>query len=138
MADYHPLDTRYTGPSTAYRGSAKKREPAPKAKPVIPSKRQSAPAMNDGPWGKGPPPLPVPGQKATPPPIPVSAQIPPIKRRNAGRRVLFGAIILIAIVLLNAYLTRSVGLTVKDLEDSLRQMDTFDSRTIQTEPGVKL
>ena len=38
MADYHPIDVRYKGPSTAYRGS----------------KRKDAVVVSDGPWARAP------------------------------------------------------------------------------------
>lgn len=128
MADYHPLDTRYKGPSTAYRGSGHGKSmqgPAPVAPPMPDQQGQS-----DGPWRtspKTPPPLPLPGQTATtarhptstPPPVPK-----PARSRAPHRRVLFGALALIIFVLVNSYVSRSLGIMsidVKDLGETIQR-----------------
>jgi hypothetical protein len=56
--DYHPIDVRYKGPSTAYRGSAKRTSESPlnslrKAQPITPPQRQHQPAQppTQSPWG---------------------------------------------------------------------------------------
>lgn len=87
MADYHPLDVRYKGPSTAYRGSTKRKlDAAPIedawAKPMRPPKpapnhkpKQPAPPPEATPWGAA-------KQKVTPPaPAPLSPT--PTSRRRS-------------------------------------------------------
>ncbi|WP_159087002.1 hypothetical protein [Loktanella sp. Alg231-35] len=58
MSKYHPIDVRYNGPSTAYRGSAKRMQNQPlkarhKAVPVTHPPRQQQPTQrtSQSPWG---------------------------------------------------------------------------------------
>jgi len=82
MADYHPIDVRYKGPSTAYRGSAKRNDTVKPRRDTPPQKapatRQAAspssptPAQPN-PWG------PV-QQTPAQPPRPTPAPAPPHSR----------------------------------------------------------
>ncbi|MEM8536809.1 MAG: hypothetical protein AAGF56_02995 [Pseudomonadota bacterium] len=64
MPDYHPLDVRYKGPSTAYRGSARRMDrPDMQRRPTQPRKAvqtAEAPATNptQNPWQKASAPSP--------------------------------------------------------------------------------
>ena len=133
MADYHPLDVRYKGPSTAYRGSAAKKADAPdlpkrtkhKPPPIPKTTTAPQPAMpaKPGPWGgTASPTMPMPEEPSGPPPLPMPPPRP-AKRRNAGRRVFFVLAVLIAVVVFNNVLSRSTGLMTIDVNDLMLPTD---------------
>ena len=137
MADYHPLDTRYKGPSTAYRGSKKtafekadigQKAAQPFDKPSVPPTNQPPKA---GPWGNGGPP-PVPPTLAqkliaeTPPPQPNTR-----RRGGSGRRVLFGFIVVITVVFVSKLMSQTTGIMSIDVFDVMDEIDNGSSRNMQ-------
>lgn len=83
MANYHPIDVRYKGPSTAYTGSANKRQlDTPKVQPdrqpaKVRQQTKATPPAGPNPWGikqaGSPNPAPRPQPKPRPEP---RAQMP--------------------------------------------------------------
>ena len=125
MADYHPLDVRYKGPSTAYRGSAAKKANTPMDDDLPAVKDSHVPAPpplpgEQGPWGAMKAPARETPAMPAPPPLPAPR---PKSSGRAGRRVFFGLAFLILIVVLNMYLSRGVGLMTLDVEDAINSLD---------------
>lgn len=104
--NYHPLDTRYKGPSTAYTGSAKRKDVGA---PVTP-----APQPQASPWGK-------PAQKLqhAPPPLPPLPRQQTPKPRRSGMRILFGLLVVIIVVGINIYATRSTTSLIHQIETEM-------------------
>ena len=116
---YHPLDTRYTGPATAYTGKRAARQVAAAAPPPLPS----SPAMTAlphataeaSPWGKAR------KRPAVLPPLPVAAP-----RRNSTLRVLVGIAVFVAIAGGLVAAMRSQSLLIHDIENSMRTISVQD------------
>ena len=108
----HPLDVRYTGPSTAYVGKPKRKHDMIRVDDAVPvvlpepaAPDRPATRQKPGPWGQtaSPPPPPKPGRPAPPPlPIPTAPALTATAapRRRSGLRVvlILGAIIVIVAV----------------------------------------
>lgn len=103
--DYHPLDTRYKGPSTAYTGTAKR---MPKGVGA---------SVAAGPWDATS--APPPPRPPAPPPIPKH----PRRQPRTGLRILLGIIIVIVIVGLNMQAMRSYSSLITDVETQMNAME---------------
>lgn len=72
MADYHPIDVRYKGPSTAYRGSAKRNDTVkPASDRATPGKsmvQKATAGAEASPWGGAKPAQPQAPQQPRPTP----------------------------------------------------------------------
>ena len=119
--DFHPLDVRYRGPSTAYTGKPLRERTAKEARqkttfdapPSVPS---------SGPWDRTAPP-PVPPEPEAP--IPLPAVRP--RQRHSVLRVGLILGVLALFVGINIYAAREHSLLVQDIEDVLRPMTTMNA-----------
>lgn len=103
--DYHPLDSRYKGPSTAYTGTGRPIDAVAAApNPVQANPWTPPPARN------APPPLPTPRAQ-------------PARSGRTGLRILLGIIVVILIVGSNFYATRSYSSLMTDVEAQMNALE---------------
>lgn len=121
---YHPLDVRYKGPSTAYRGKPKDLSRVEET--ILRDDRTVTGRKAAEVWAKPAPPAPPdPAMATAPPPLPLMPTAAP-PRRNSGLRVLIGAVILVTIVGANVYVARQYNGLITDVEGTLNAITVDD------------
>lgn len=119
---YHPLDVRYKGPSTAYTGSKSQvskqaRFEQPAARPA-PKAATPPPPPASGPWDAGVAPRPD-----GPPPMPRARPVP--KRRRARARVFLALAVMAVIVAGNLFAARQYQMFTFEVGERLNGLDSL-------------
>ena len=128
---FHPLDVRYTGPSTAYVGKPKRKhdfvrldETKPVVLPEPAAPRRPTPAAASGPWGQTAPPPPPPNPaRRSPPPLPSYPSATPVRRRSGLRVILI--LVAIAVIVILSNLLAPMG-TTRMIEMPASNRDSFN------------